>query len=614
VKKNREDTINEINTAQSNISKMMLDNSVKASLYDQMRIIELELQNQELQNSEISSMSADNAYEDFYNACPVACLTIDTLGFIEKANPAAEKLLLSNFKKLANINFEQFIHAQDKEDYQQFLQEILSHQRTELCLVLRLNLNQAIAHNIVFQGLNFYEFRPESCLSDDGFTYVECHGYAINSKDEQTKIVLSLPEVTKHVWSHEVLGYANQPIEQISQEQAISIFEYNKTLINKIAELKYYKRQAIEREALLDAIFNCSSDGIVTIDPKGQIIFANQTTENIFGYPKETLMQLDLNTIIPVKSNKCIENLLNNASSKRINSEGIGKHKDGYTIPLDIAITKFVRNEIHFLTIIVRDLTEHRLRDKREQEHLDELAHITRLNLMGEMVSGIAHEVNQPLTAVANYSQACLNIINNEYYNKDKLIEILKKTHAQVLKAGQIIHRMRDFVNNKKLQSNNADINKLINDAIGLCESALKQNSVMLKLELKADLPTLIIDSIQIEQVILNLIRNSIDALISSPVISPKKLSIQTKIKTKDYLEIRIKDNGPGIEQEVQEKIFTPFYTSKENGMGLGLAICRSILDAHNGILHFNSLPGKGTTFYLSLPITNNKNAAFKFN
>jgi len=613
VKKNRETLPNQSRTAQNPIPNAMPDKSVKYSLYDQMRILELELQKQEYENLKILSLSANNAFEYFFNACPIASLIINPLGLIEKANPAAEKLLLSNFKKLENNKFEQFINAEDKKDYEQFIQEILSLQKAELDLVLRLNLAKDFVRDNDFQDLNDDEFETESCLSTDEFIYVECHGYVIRDNNQQTKIVLALLEVTKHVLSYADLGYEDKPLADISDESALSIFQYNKELIKSIAELKSYKRQIIEQEALLETIFNSSSDGIVIFDFKGKIISVNPATENIFGYQKEELMQLDLDAIIPAKNNKFLENIITNSSIKPINSEGIGKHKDGYILPLYLSITKFFRNEIIFSIIIVRDLTEQKRWDKREQEHLDELTHIARLNLVGEIVSEMAHEVNQPLTAIANYSQTCLNIINNDVHNKDKLIEVLNKSHAQVLKAGQIIHRMRDLINSKKLQGNNADINKLINDAICLCGSALKQNSVMIKLELKEKLPSLQIDSIQIEQVLINIIRNSLDALTSSPRTTPKKLSIQTKKKNEDYLEIRIKDNGPGIEKDVQEKIFTPFYTSKENGMGLGLSICRSILDAHSGILYFNSLPGKGTTFYLSLPINKNKSQSFKF-
>jgi C4-dicarboxylate-specific signal transduction histidine kinase len=248
-------------------------------------------------------------------------------------------------------------------------------------------------------------------------------------------------------------------------------------------------------------------------------------------------------------------------------------------------------------------VSSRKLKEQEDKAHLDELAHVTRLGLMGEMASGIAHEVNQPLTAIAGYTQACLNFMQAEKPDLLQLREILQKTYQQALRAGQIIHRMREFVTFKTIHRSTVEINDLINVCISLCAADLKDSNLAHKFDLAKNLPAVYADSVQIEQVLLNLIRNSLDALKNLPKKTQRLLSIQTSRDDRHCIVIRIKDNGPGIEIAEQEKILTPFYTTKKSGMGMGLSISQSIVKAHGGVLSFNSKPGKGTTFYFTLPI-----------
>ena len=249
------------------------------------------------------------------------------------------------------------------------------------------------------------------------------------------------------------------------------------------------------------------------------------------------------------------------------------------------------------------DISKRKHQEQQDKAHLDQLAHITRLGLMGEMASGIAHEVNQPLTAIATYTQASLNLMKAECPNLDKLAEIVYKTQQQALRAGQIIRRMREFVKSNTKQVSAADLNELIQDAVNLCLPELKLANITLSLELQGSLPFVNVDALQIEQVIINLIRNSADALGSCPGNQPREISIHSLLTLNAGIEVRVKDNGSGIAEDQQQQILMPFYTTKSEGMGMGLSICCSIIEAHNGHLHFNSQVGKGSTFYFTLPI-----------
>lgn len=249
------------------------------------------------------------------------------------------------------------------------------------------------------------------------------------------------------------------------------------------------------------------------------------------------------------------------------------------------------------------NITERKHREQQDKEHLDKLAHVTRRGLMGEMASGIAHEVNQPLSAISSYTQVSLNLINTEDPDLVKLTEILHKTQQQALRAGWIIHRMREFVQSDAKYRSSVDVNNLIHNAVGLCIAELKRNHIRLTFELKSNLPPIYVDYVQIEQVIINLIRNSVDALQNLPAKQQRQLSIHSGLTRDDGIQVRMKDNGPGLDEDQQQKILTPFYTTKTDGMGMGLPISRSLVEAHDGTLHFDSAPGKGATFYFTLPI-----------
>ena len=249
-----------------------------------------------------------------------------------------------------------------------------------------------------------------------------------------------------------------------------------------------------------------------------------------------------------------------------------------------------------------QDVTDRTLQEQKNLVHLDQLAHITRLGLMGEMATGIAHEVNQPLTATANYASALKILAVAKEPDLEKIAKIANLVSEQALRAGKIINRMKAFCQNKNTHNISTDINTLINDCIILCKSDLKKHNITLNLELAEALPMLLVDTIKIEQVLINLIRNSTEALAANdnPI---KTVTLSSLMLDENQLQIQVRDNGSAIEQSIQKKLFTPFVTTKTEGMGMGLSICRSLIDAHNGTLTFDSLPGLGTCFYITLPV-----------
>jgi len=356
-------------------------------------------------------------------------------------------------------------------------------------------------------------------------------------------------------------------------------------------------------EAKLNAIFNASVEGIITIDMSDIIVSSNAAVETIFGYKPEDLIGCSINKLMP-SSPKEMNNYHSPGDVKCVGQiqEIEGIYKNGSMVPLDLSIAEYSIDNAHYFTYIVRDVSLRKHREQLDKAHLDQLAHVTRLGLMGEMASGIAHEVNQPLAAISSYTQVSINLINTENPDLVKLTEILYKNQQQALRAGRIIHRMRDFVKSHSKHRSTDDINTLIYDAVSLCTAELKHNGIKLTFELKNHLPSVYVDHVQIEQVIINLVRNSVDALQNSPATQERHLTIDSRLTPDNYIQVGVKDNGSGLDEDQQQKILMPFYTTKTDGMGMGLSISRSLIEAHGGTLHFKSELGKGSTFYFTLP------------
>jgi len=379
---------------------------------------------------------------------------------------------------------------------------------------------------------------------------------------------------------------------------------HNSTNVSLV--ILYDITQRKQMEAKLDSIFNASIEGIITVDISDIIISANTAVENIFGYTPEELMGCNIKTIMPPSPKEMDTCSFLSHAEKFVSQiqEIKGLHKNGFVVPLDLSIAEYSIDSTNYFTYIVRDVSLRKYRELQDKEHLNQLAHVTRLGLMGEMASGIAHEVNQPLAAISSYAQVSINLLNTENPDLVKLAEILYKTQQQALRAGQIIRRMREFVKSNTTQHSITDINILIHDSASLCFDEIKHNRIKLTFDLQNHLPPINVDPIQIEQVIINLVRNSVDALENCPANQQRNLSVHSRLTLNDDIEISVTDNGPGINEDQKQKILMPFYTTKANGMGMGLSISRSIIEAHEGNLHFNSQPGNGCTFYFTLPAT----------
>lgn len=291
------------------------------------------------------------------------------------------------------------------------------------------------------------------------------------------------------------------------------------------------------------------------------------------------------------------------AETGKIESEFRIVRPDGSTLDVHAIaqVTPGGDGESVVLSGTLHDITDRKRSEEEMRQAQEKLTHVARLSTMGEMATGLAHEINQPLTAIATYAQAGLRMMAAPGgADHEDLNEALKQITNQALRAGEVIKRLRAFVKNRATRTETLDINRVIEDVQVLAESDARNNDVRLLLDLAGVVPPVSADPVQIQQVLLNLIRNAIDALNGMPG-APREIIVRTRVE-KDAVEVSVIDRGPGIPQAVADNLFNPFFTTKATGTGLGLAISRSIIRAHLGKMGHRPTAGGGTTFFFTLP------------
>jgi PAS domain S-box-containing protein len=258
------------------------------------------------------------------------------------------------------------------------------------------------------------------------------------------------------------------------------------------------------------------------------------------------------------------------------------------------------RGHIYALLGITRDITEHKQAEEQARRHQTELARVARLSTMGEMATGIAHELNQPLSAIANFSRGCIRRLRSGGVTVEELIEPLGEVCEQAERAGEILRHVRDFVRKSELKTKPMDINQIVRAVVKFTEHEARHHRTLVRLQLDPKLPKVEADSIMIEQVICNLVRNAVEAMAEGN--SPhREITIHTRLAGNEAVEIEIVDTGPGVDEAVMDQVFDQFFTTKQDGVGMGLSISRSIVESHGGHVRAES-GGTGATFRFTLP------------
>ena len=360
------------------------------------------------------------------------------------------------------------------------------------------------------------------------------------------------------------------------------------------------------RDNALD-VMNAVVDAIVAMDAEGTIAYANAATYRLFGYPPGALVGQPVTVLMPephrTLHQQYVSRFLSTGTAQII---GIGREltavtKDGKLFPIYLAISEISTPIGTFFAGILRDLTAQKIAQEALLEQQERLARVGRLSTMGEMTASIAHEINQPLTAISMYAQACNKLLQSPSIDRDKLMTALEKLTKQTLRAGAIIERIQRFVRNESGQRELVNLNLLVRDLAHFVAADARLNDIELVYELPSTVPSVFCDPIQIQQVALNLMRNAIDAMQQIERQYGNSLVVRTS-HVDDWVEFAIVDCGTGVSLDDEPLVFSAFHTTKKDGMGMGLSICRSIINQHGGQLSFVNNPTHGATFYFRLP------------
>lgn len=360
-------------------------------------------------------------------------------------------------------------------------------------------------------------------------------------------------------------------------------------------------------DALFQTFLATAVDGIMVIDSKGILEVYSGPCERLFGYTAQEVIGRNVSMLMPEPYRSAHDGYIGHyldTGEKRIigiGREVQGRRRDGTIFPMYLSVGEGELKGRHVFVGIVHDLSDRKERDTKIHDLQAELLHVTRLTAMGQLASALAHELNQPLATILNHvNTAKLLIANLTGAQSERLRGLLEKTGEQAGRAGQIIRRLRDFLLRRESERSEEDINTIVDEAAALALVGAVEQGIVVERHFAEGLAPVSVDKIQIQQVLVNLLRNAMEAMQGSKT---RRLSIATAPVDGEYVNVTIADTGSGMSDEVARRLFEPFVTTKERGMGFGLSISRSIIEEHGGRIWAEPNPLGGTVFRFRLPL-----------
>lgn len=374
--------------------------------------------------------------------------------------------------------------------------------------------------------------------------------------------------------------------------------------ITDITDRKLAETALLRAEAYAQAVVESAVEAVITIDRAGTIESFNQAAQTMFAFTADEILGTPCRLLFATgyyrEFDQHFKQCKDRVTRTSVGGELNGSKKGGEEFPLHLSVREVLDDQEHKFVLLIRDLTSQRAAEIEVREQRDLLAHVDRLNTLGEMAAGIAHEINQPLTAISLYAQSSLRFLQAEQPRLDRVRDALTKLSQQAHRAGAVIERMQEMTRPGESHQRPVNCESLIREVHSLAEVEAHMRNFIIVLRLDHNLPEVLCDPIQVQQVILNLLRNGMESMKSNRCKANSKIVLQAE-QQDNSVKISIIDNGIGISRQLQKQLYQPFTSTKQSGMGLGLSISRSIISAHRGKLEFSNNKIGGATFYFSL-------------
>jgi two-component system sensor kinase FixL len=374
-----------------------------------------------------------------------------------------------------------------------------------------------------------------------------------------------------------------------------------------ITERKLAEQALRETAARLRTLTETAVDGVILIDTRGVVLMFNPACENLFGYSADAVIGENVKMLMPQPYRHEHDRYITNYRDTRdpkiigIGREVIGLRKDGSTFPMDLSVGEARQDGESIFVGIIRDLTSRKRTEAELEQARAELVRVARVTTLGELTAAIAHEVNQPLTGLVSSGNACLRWLAGDVPNLKAARESVERMISAGSRAGEVIRRIRALVGKAPPLRDRLNINDVITEVIALIRGEIQRNRISLRTKLSTDVPVVLGDRIQLQQVILNLVLNAMEAM-SDVSPQPRELSVSSAKDGPNGALVSVRDSGTGLDGTVLDRLFEAFYTTKAHGMGIGLAVSRTIIQAHGGRLWAAPNVPQGAVFHFTLP------------